>query len=117
MFDTNLEIDAIGNYSVDGHNPWDEESKYSGSLQIQKNDNQYHLDWAVGISNIYQKGIGKVIKNFLVVHFDYKDKEHTFKGLVIYRQIDKDTLAGFWIEEGIFEVGFECLKLKNRGFQ
>ncbi|ANQ47526.1 hypothetical protein MY04_0144 [Flammeovirga sp. MY04] len=110
-------IDVHGNYAVEGHNPWDKSSKYTGALSIEKSEQKYSFDWAVGISNLYQKGEGQIISNYLKVDFVYKDNEHTFKGLVIYKQIDEESMAGFWIEEGIFDVGFERLTLKNKGFQ
>ncbi|NLR91056.1 hypothetical protein [Flammeovirga agarivorans] len=105
----------IGNYAVFGHNPWDSTSEYTGNVSIQELDkNKFHIDWTVGFSDYYQKGTGQWIKNFFVVNFDYKDNQQTYKGVVIYKSIDDETLEGFWIEEGIFEVGFERLTLKNR---
>lgn len=106
----------IGNYAVTGHNTWNVESKYNGGLEILKLENAYETKWDLGISNQYQSGVGFLSQNFLSISFQYTDQESQFKGEVIYQFIDQETAIGFWIEEGIFEVGFEEIKLKNRGF-
>lgn len=105
-----------GNYSVGGHNSWDKKSQYNGNFSLLKIKNNFEAKWNLGFSDQIQTGKGFLYKNFLHIQFQYKDDEHSFNGEVIFLFINENKAIGFWIEEGIFEVGYEELTLKNKGF-
>ncbi|KXX70142.1 hypothetical protein [Flammeovirga sp. SJP92] len=106
-----------GNYAVDGHNTWAKDSIYSGNLNLSPTkDGKWFSKWDLGISSQIQSGNGFLHHNFLNIHFSYKDQDNQYSGEVIYCFVDESTAIGFWIEEGIFEVGYEALQLKNKGF-
>ncbi|MBD0404723.1 hypothetical protein [Flammeovirga sp. EKP202] len=106
-----------GNYAVHGHNTWATDSTYSGNLNLSLIENgKWFSKWDLGISSQIQSGKGFLYQNFLNIQFNYKDEENQYSGEVIYCFIDNKKAIGFWIEEGIFEVGYEELNLKNKGF-
>ncbi|AZQ62996.1 hypothetical protein EI427_12315 [Flammeovirga pectinis] len=106
-----------GYYSFNGHNSWATTSTYTGNLKIEHlKDNKYDCTWEMGIGNQTQKGNGFLFEDLLCINFTYKDKDSLFKGITIYKFINQTEAKGFWIEEGIYEVGFEEISLKNKGF-
>ncbi|MBB6459939.1 hypothetical protein [Flammeovirga kamogawensis] len=106
-----------GYYSFNGHNSWGTDSSYTGSLKIEHLiDNKYTCTWEMGIGNQTQKGNGFLFEDLLCINFTYKDLDNLFNGIVIYKFINQTEAKGFWIEEGIYEVGFEEISLKNKGF-
>ncbi|NME68361.1 hypothetical protein [Flammeovirga aprica] len=112
------EVKSIeGNYAVSGHNTWAKDSIYNGNLNLSIEDKEEYLSkWDLGISGQIQSGHGFLHQNFLNISFSYRDQESQYSGEVIYCFINEQKAVGFWIEEGIFEVGFEELSLKNKGF-
>ncbi|QSW88867.1 hypothetical protein J0383_21835 [Flavobacterium endoglycinae] len=93
--------DLIGTYSISGSNQ--EESNqisYKGVLKITLDENnRIKADWLINGSQ-KQKGSGFFKDNILVINFSYKGDDHkTYKGVAVYRCINKDILDGFWSEK------------------
>ncbi|MGB5419107.1 hypothetical protein [Algibacter sp.] len=91
--------ELVGNYSVIGRNQDAESSTYQGTVSLAIDDNdRIDANWLI---NGTQKQIGKGFfkDNILVINFNYKSDNKTFKGVVVYKCISKDVLEGFWSEK------------------
>lgn len=110
--------DLVGEYSISGKNQDENhEINYKGvlSLSLDKN-NRIKAKWL--INNIQEQiGSGFFKDNILVVNFSYKGEDNkTYKGVVVYRCINKDVLDGFWSEKhgNPLYLGAEyCLRIKS----
>lgn len=89
-----------GTYTIIGKNQVATTINYTGrlTLQLDKN-NRVHAKWLI---NEEQEQLGKGFfkDNILVINFQYiGDDNETYKGVVVYRCLNKDILDGFWSEE------------------
>ncbi|CAM3736691.1 hypothetical protein [Flavobacterium chungbukense] len=93
--------DLVGNYAISGSNQ-DESNEitYKGLLTLALDqNNRIKAEWIINNSQI-QKGTGFFKDNILVINFRYKGDDHkTYKGVAVYRCINKDILDGFWSEK------------------
>ena len=92
--------DLVGNYSIIGNNQEAEETSYKGELCFSLDEN-YRI---IAIWNIEgtqkQFGTGFFKNNILVINFYYIGLENkTYKGVVVYKCLNKNILEGFWSEE------------------
>lgn len=93
--------DLVGEYSILGSNQeYGEAVTYKGKLILSLNaHNRMVAQWIIGKDQI-QTGEGFFKDNILVINFKYQVDEDTFyKGVVVYRCINKDILEGFWSEK------------------
>ncbi|WP_435415080.1 hypothetical protein [Polaribacter aestuariivivens] len=92
--------DLIGNYQIIGSNQNDSKETYKGllSLTLDKN-NRIVAKWLINKSQ-QQFGLGFFKNNILVINFEYQgDENETYKGVVVYKCLNKDILEGFWSEQ------------------
>lgn len=108
------EKDIVGNYAVKGHNPGHSESPYFGHLTLNSIGGKLKAKWEIGFSRDIQLGEGFLFGNKVVLHFYYSEDDGEYAGMVIYEVSEDANLKGYWIEEGVFEPGFEHCELKNR---
>lgn len=109
--------DLVGNYAISGSNQ-DENNEitYKGvlTLTLDKN-NRIVADWTINSSK--QKGKGFFKDNILAINFSYKGEDNkTYKGVAVYRCINKDILDGFWSEKhgNPLYLGSEyCLRMET----
>lgn len=93
--------DLVGNYAISGSNQDESnEISYKGVLTLALDQNNRIIaEWIINNSQI-QKGTGFFKDNILVINFRYKGDDHkTYKGVAVYRCINKDILDGFWSEK------------------
>ncbi|MGO4822219.1 MULTISPECIES: hypothetical protein [unclassified Flavobacterium] len=92
--------DLVGTYSIEGSNQdGSNEISYKGSITLSLDTNNCIIaQWL--ISGQVQKGTGFFKDNILVVNFNYcGDDNIIYKGVAVYRCINKDILDGFWSEK------------------
>ncbi|NOQ73312.1 MAG: hypothetical protein GQ574_15005 [Crocinitomix sp.] len=92
--------DLVGKYAIKGNNQDSEQTPYTGVLELALNsNNKISASWTIG-ENQTQKGVGFFKDDILVVNFNYQgDDERTFKGVVVYRCINRNIIKGFWSEK------------------
>ncbi|WP_126651173.1 hypothetical protein [Chryseobacterium aureum] len=92
--------DLAGTYSIEGSNQ--EESSqptYHGILTLSIDENNRIIaQWMIGEHQ--QNGTGFYKDQILVINFSYEGEDHTiYKGVAVYRCLNKDILDGFWSEK------------------
>lgn len=91
--------ELVGAYSITGSNQDAESNTYKGSLILTlDNNNRVNAKWLINETQ-EQFGNGFFKDNILVINFNYKSDNTTFKGVVVYKCISKDILEGFWSEK------------------
>ncbi|GAA4292776.1 hypothetical protein [Aestuariibaculum suncheonense] len=92
--------DLVGTYNIIGSNQDEEGEAYKGTLTLSL-DMNYRIKAKWLINDTYeQTGSGFFQDNILVINFRYKGDDHnTYKGVVVYRCINKNLLDGFWSEK------------------
>ena len=109
--------DLVGEYSIIGSNQNDEEVTYKGTLKLSLDDtNRIVAKWLINKSQ-EQFGTGFFKDSILVINFNYQgDESEIYKGVVVYKCINKDILDGFWSEEfgdPKFLGSENCFRIKN----
>ncbi len=109
--------DITGTYSIIGSNQDALENTYNGFLTLEIDSNNRILASGNIHSDQEQIGSGFFKDNILVINFSYLGEDsNTYKGVVVYKCISKDILAGFWSEEygDPLYLGTEnCFRVKN----
>jgi hypothetical protein len=110
--------DLIGTFSIIGSNQVaDDENSYKGELILSLDEHQRIIAKWVIDGNQEQFGIGFFKNNILVINFNYKGfEDKTYKGIVVYKCLNKDILEGFWSEEHgnpKFLGKENCFRVKN----
>lgn len=93
--------DLAGNYTIEGSNQDStNEVTYSGKLSLTLDENNRIIaHWLINNSQ-EQKGYGFYKDNILVINFNYLGEDDlVYKGVVVYKCINKDVLEGFWSEK------------------
>lgn len=92
--------DLIGEFSIIGSNQDADENTYNGTLSLTLDENERIVaKWLINNTQ-KQFGTGFFKNNILVINFNYKGFENTmYKGVVIYKCLNKNLLEGFWSEE------------------
>ncbi|MFS4481656.1 hypothetical protein ACKGJY_01455 [Hyunsoonleella sp. 2307UL5-6] len=91
--------ELVGTYTVTGHNQNAELNTYKGTLHLELDENnRIRAKWVINNTQ-EQFGYGFFKDNILVINFNYKNDNKTFKGVVVYKCISKDVLDGFWSEK------------------
>ncbi|EIA07336.1 hypothetical protein [Flavobacterium frigoris] len=92
--------DLVGSYSIEGSNQDAvDELSYKGTLSLSLDlNNRIIAHWL--ISNQVQNGSGFFKDNILVINFNYRSEDNSiYKGVAVYKCINKDVLDGFWSEK------------------
>lgn len=91
--------DLVGNYAVEGSNQEERGNPYHGILTLSLDENNRIIArWTIG--DHIQNGTGFFKDQILVINFNYVgEDQQIYKGVAIYRCINKDTLDGFWSEK------------------
>lgn len=92
--------DLVGSYSIEGSNQDAiDELSYKGTLSLSIDENNRIIaHWL--ISDQVQKGSGFFKDNILVINFNYRSEDDkVYKGIAVYKCINKDILDGFWSEK------------------
>lgn len=92
--------DLVGNYRVIGNNQDKNKDSYQGTLSLTLDENNRIIaKWMIG-QDQEQFGTGFFKNNILVINFNYKGLENiSYKGVVVYKCLNKDILEGFWSED------------------
>ena len=92
--------DLVGNYRVIGNNQDKNKDSYQGTLSLTLDENNRIIaKWMIG-QDQEQFGSGFFKNNILVINFNYKGLENiSYKGVVVYKFLNKDILEGFWSED------------------
>jgi hypothetical protein len=92
--------DLVGKFAIKGINQDAAQTPYKGRLELTLNsNNKINAIWTIG-ENQTQEGVGFFKDDILVVNFKYKgEAEQTFKGVVVYRCLNRNLLKGFWSEK------------------
>ena len=92
--------DLVGNYRVIGNNQDKNKDSYQGTLSLTLDENNRIIaKWMSG-QDQEQFGSGFFKNNILVINFNYKGLENiSYKGVVVYKFLNKDILEGFWSED------------------
>ncbi|PKF75725.1 hypothetical protein [Chryseobacterium sp. PMSZPI] len=109
--------DLAGTYSIEGSNQ--EESaqvSYRGILILSVDENNRIIaQWVIG--DHIQNGTGFYKDHILVINFNYEGDDHKlYKGVAVYRCLNKDILDGFWSEKhgNPLYLGSEyCVRIQN----
>lgn len=91
--------DLVGSYAVEGSNQEESGAPYYGVLTLSLDENNRIIaQWTIG--NHIQNGSGFFKDRILVINFNYEgEDQQIYKGVAVYRCINKDTLDGFWSEK------------------
>ena len=91
--------DLVGSFRVKGNNQDEKGHSYQGILTLSLDENSRIIaEWMIGDS--IQTGTGFFKDQILVINFSYVgDDEQIYKGVAVYRCLNKDTLDGFWSEK------------------
>ncbi|WP_185289677.1 hypothetical protein [Chryseobacterium lactis] len=109
--------DLAGTYSIKGSNQEESDQySYSGILTLSVDENNRIVaQWIIG--DHIQNGTGFYKDQILVLNFNYEGDDHTiYKGVAVYRCLNKDTLNGFWSEKhgNPLYLGSEyCVRIQN----
>ena len=95
--------DPVGRYSVEGTNPGHRDSKYRGTVTVEKTGHTYRVIWVVGSTRYV--GIGIADHDFLAV--SYKSGSDT--GLALYGA-DGGNWGGVGAYSGARQMGTEVWK-------
>ncbi|WP_405382434.1 hypothetical protein [Maribacter sp. LLG6340-A2] len=89
-----------GTYHILGFNQNKEASRYSGYLHVTTTGtHRVNAEWIIDGEQT-QLGTGFYHNNILVINFSYEgDARKIYKGVVVYRVINKNILNGFWSEK------------------
>ena len=92
--------DLVGTYSIIGSNQDALQNAYKGELHLSLDHNNRILaKWIINKTQ-EQFGSGFFKNNILVINFNYKcEEKKIYKGVVVYKCLNKDILEGFWSEE------------------
>ncbi len=92
--------DLVGKFAIKGINQDREQTTYKGVLELELNtNNKINAFWTIG-QNQTQKGTGFFKDDILVVNFNYQgEDDKTFKGVVVYRCLNRNVIKGFWSEK------------------
>tara|TARA_B110001454_G_C12702742_1_gene427269 strand:+ start:5 stop:367 length:363 start_codon:yes stop_codon:yes gene_type:complete len=93
--------DLIGTFSIIGSNQdADDKNSYNGELSLSLDEHlRIIAKWKID-ENQEQFGTGFFNNNILVINFNYKGyDDKIYKGVVVYKCLNKDILEGFWSEE------------------
>ncbi len=92
--------DLAGSYAIQGSNQEEAGgSSYQGILTLSLDENNRIIaEWLIGDHE--QHGTGFYKNGILVINFRYEgDDQRIYKGVAVYRWINKDVLDGFWSEK------------------
>ena len=92
--------ELVGIYKLKGKNQEKGSAfTYDGTLKLSlREDGRLNALWQ--ISDQLQFGTGFFKEDILVINFYYLSEENEkFKGVAVYRCLDKNTLDGFWSEK------------------
>ncbi|WP_415327592.1 hypothetical protein [Chryseobacterium sp. MMS23-Vi53] len=109
--------DLAGSYSVQGSNQEETDYiSYHGILTLSLDENNRIIaQWMIG--DHIQNGTGFYKDQILVINFNYKgDNQEIYKGVAVYRCLNKDILDGFWSEKhgNPLYLGSEyCVRIEN----
>ncbi|WP_027381688.1 hypothetical protein [Chryseobacterium daeguense] len=112
--------DLAGNYSVQGSNQEENDHiSYHGLLTLTVDENNRIIaQWMIG--DHIQNGTGFYKDEILVINFNYEGNDQKiYKGVAIYRCLNKDVLDGFWSEKHgnpLFLGSEYCVRIQNSGF-
>mgnify|MGYP000365580830 CR=1 FL=1 len=109
--------DLVGTFSIIGSNQDADENSYKGKLSLSLDDNNRIVaKWIINKTQ-EQFGTGFFKNNILIINFNYKDdEEKTYKGVVVYKCLNKDILEGFWSEKHgnpLFLGEENCFRIKD----
>lgn len=95
--------DLVGRYELKGVNQDENESSYSGTLDLSVNEiGRVKALWLIGKDQL-QFGSGFYENNILVINFYYEGDDiyrgQQFKGVVVYKVLSDGNLQGFWSEK------------------
>lgn len=96
-----MEIEElIGRYAIKGKNQDLDQTAYKGILELTLDvNNKIIAHWSIS-ENQTQKGIGFFKDDILVINFNYQgEASQIFKGVVVYRYLNRNVLKGFWSEK------------------
>ncbi|MCD9855794.1 hypothetical protein LUD75_13805 [Epilithonimonas sp. JDS] len=111
--------DLVGSFAVEGSNQEVSGAPYYGILTLSLDENNRIIaQWTIG--DHIQNGTGFFKDQILVVNFSYERDDHQiYKGVAVYRCINKDTLDGFWSEKhgNPLYLGSEsCVRIRGNAF-
>lgn len=112
--------DLIGSYSIQGSNQVESnEITYQGILTLSLDENNRIIaKWI--IDDHIQNGTGFYKNEILVINFNYESEdEMIYKGVAVYRCINKNILDGFWSEKhgNPLYLGIEyCIRINTSEF-
>mgnify|MGYP000468791561 FL=1 len=92
--------DLVGKFAIKGTNQDRDQTAYKGVLELELNaNNKINAFWTIG-QNQTQKGTGFFKDDILVVNFNYQgEDDQIFKGVVVYRWLNRNIIKGFWSEK------------------
>ena len=111
--------DLVGSYNVEGSNQDGLGVAYHGVLHLTLDENRrIFAQWIIG--DHIQNGTGFFKDQILVINFNYEgDDQMVYKGVAVYRCINKDTLDGFWSEkhgDPLYLGSESCVRIGGDGF-
>jgi hypothetical protein len=112
--------DLVGTYTIEGRNQDGiAQLSYKGVLTLSLDENNRIVaHWL--ISDQVQNGTGFFKDNILVINFNYRSEDETiYKGVAVYKCINKDILDGFWSEKhgNPLYLGTEqCFRITSKEF-
>lgn len=91
--------DLVGSFTLEGSNQEEWGHSYHGILTLSLDENNRIIaQWTIG--DHIQSGTGFFKDQILIINFNYEgDDQKIYKGVAVYRCINKDTLDGFWSEK------------------
>lgn len=92
--------DLVGTYSIEGSSQDGvDEPSYKGLLTLSLDENNRIIaHWLIDAQ--VQNGSGFFKDNILVINFNYRSEDDkVYKGIAVYKCINKDILDGFWSEK------------------
>jgi hypothetical protein len=92
--------EPVGVYQVQGTNPGNTDTRYSGVVSVEKTGDAYQVIWIVGNQKYEGTGLGN--EQFLAVSYQSDDQS----GLALYRA-EGDGWVGIWTSTGGTTVGTE----------
>ena len=109
--------DLVGTFSIIGSNQDADENSYTGELTLTLDAHKRIVaKWMINTTQ-EQFGVGFFNNNILVINFTYLGfEDKTYKGVVVYKCLNKDILEGFWSEEEgnpDFLGKENCFRVKN----
>lgn len=109
--------DLVGTYSIEGSNQAESSTPtYHGILTLTIDENNRIIaQWMIG--DHQQNGTGFYKDQILVINFNYEgEDDKIYKGVAVYRCLNKDILDGFWSEKhgNPLYLGSEyCVRIQN----